>query len=91
MAYKGSSDRQYRNEGALGLVEFQTGGDGHAVGLAELDADDELGTRRPGMTHHGATNAVVAPYADDFAGIETMAPPRKATPCSEKLIISTWA
>lgn len=53
-------------------MEFQTGGDGHAVGLAEFDADDELGVGRPGMTHHGAANAVVAADADDLAGMEAM-------------------
>ena len=55
-------------------MEFQTGGDWHAVGLAEFDADDELGTGRPGVTHHSATNALVAPDSDDVAGIEAMAP-----------------
>lgn len=54
-------------------MEFQTGGDGHAKGLAEFDADDELRTRRPGIAYHGAANAVVAANADDVTGIEAMA------------------
>ena len=57
----------------MGLVEFETGSDRHAVGLAEFNADDELGTGRPGMAHHRPANAVVAADADDVTRIEAMA------------------
>ena len=48
-------------------MQLQTGGDGHAVGLAQFDADEELRTERPGMTHDGSADA------DDVAGIKAMA------------------
>lgn len=54
-------------------MEFQTSGDGHAEGLAEFDANDELETGRPGIAYHGAANAVVAADADDVTGSEAMA------------------